>query len=94
MKGRQSAEYFHPCWNGDNHCGGCEVSSRVYVHPNGEHVVSSYDEAKEADGHHCSDHAHVAERFFFARVVCDDVRNHTKAGKDENVDFGVSEEPE
>ena len=57
-------------------------------------MVGPYDKAKEADGHYCSDHAHVAERFFFTRVVCDDVRNYTKAGEDENVDFGVSEESE
>ena len=94
MECGESAEYFYPRWNSDNHCSGCEVSSCVYVHPDREHVVGSHDKAKEADGHHCPDHAHVAERLFFARVVCDDVRDYTKAGEDQNVDFGVTKESE
>ena len=65
MKGGESAKYFYPCWNSDNHCCGRKVGPSVYVYSYREHVVGSYNEAKEADGHHCSDHAYIPERFFF-----------------------------
>lgn len=56
--------------------------------------MSSDDEAKESDSHHCSDHTHVSERFFLARVVSNNVGDYTEAWENKNVDFGVPEEPE
>lgn len=73
MKSRKSAKDFNTGWDGNNYCSGCEVSSRVYVHPDCKHVVGSDDKPQEANGHHGSDYSHVAERFFFASVVGDNV---------------------
>ena len=57
-------------------------------------MVGPYDKPEKADSHYCSDHAHVAERFFFSSVIGDDVGDHSKAGQDEDVHLWVSEESE
>lgn len=94
MEGGKSAEYFNSCWDGNDYCCRCKICSCVYIYAYSKHVVSSYDEAEKANSHYCSDHAYVSERFFFARVVGDNVRDYTEAREDEDIDFRVSEESE
>lgn len=81
MKGGQSAENFDPRGDGNNHSGGSEVGTRIYVHSDREHVVGSYDKPEEANCYHGSDHAHVAEGLFFTGVVGYDMGDHSKAGE-------------
>ena len=57
-------------------------------------MVGPYNKPKESDGHYCSDHAHIPERFFLAGVISYDVGDHAKSGKDKDVDFRVTEESE
>jgi len=90
----KSTENFHPGRDGNNYCSGSEVGPGVYIHSDCKHVVGPYNEAKEADGHYCSDHSHVAERFFFAGVISYNVGNYSKAGKNKNIYFGMAKESE
>lgn len=90
---RQSAKDFNSRRNGNNHRGRREVGARVHIEANGVHVMGSYNEAKETDGEHGVDHSQVAKDRF-VRVTFDDVANDSKAGKNKNVDFGMSEESE
>jgi len=94
MEGGQSAKYFYARWDSNDYSCGCEVCSCIYIHPHGKHMVGSDDEAKESDGHHCSHYSHVSERFFFTRVVGDDVGDYAEPWQDENIYFRVSEESE
>lgn len=57
-------------------------------------MVCPYNEAQEANGHYCSDYAHVSKGFFFPGVIGYDVGDYSKSREDENVHFGVPEESE
>lgn len=92
MQGCESAKHFYTGGDGDNYCGGCKVGSCVYVYANCEHVMGSNNEPQKADGHYGSDHAHVAERFFFASIVGNNVRDYAESGKNQNINFRVAKE--
>lgn len=57
-------------------------------------MVGSYDKAKKTNGHYSPHYSYVTKGFFFPGVVCNNVRDYTEPGKDENVNFWVSEESE
>lgn len=82
MECGESTENFYPGRDGNNYCGGSEVGPGVYVYSDCKHVVGSYNEAKEADSHYCSDHSYVTKWFFFARVVSYNMGDYSKAGED------------
>lgn len=94
MKGGQSAKNFYTGWDGNNYSCGCKVGSGVNVHSHCKYVVGSYDEAKEADGHHGSNHSYIPKGFFFPRVVCYNVGDYPKPWKNKNIYFGVAKESE
>ena len=86
-------EDLHARRHRDDHGGGDEVALHVEAQAGGVHVVGPHDEADEADGDHGVDHAEIAEDRL-AREGRDDVADDAEARQDQDVDFGVTEEPE
>ena len=56
-------------------------------------MVRPDDEAQNTDRDHCIDHRQIAKDWLFAESR-DDVAHDTKAGDDDDVNFGVAEEPQ
>lgn len=90
----QSAEHFNSCGDSNYHGSSREVSTRVTVHSNCKHVVSSDEKTEDSNGKHSIDHAQVPESLFFSGVVRDDMRDDAEARKDQNINFWVTEESE
>jgi hypothetical protein len=60
------AKDFDSCRYRDNH-GGCrEISSRIDIHTNSEHMMSSYDKTKKPNGKHSVDHTEITENGWMA----------------------------
>ncbi len=91
--GGDPAEDLHARGHGDHHRRGDEVALHVERQAGGVHVVCPHDEADAADGDHRVDHRHVAEDRLAAEGR-DDVADDAKARQDQDVHFGVAEEPE
>ena len=65
----------------------------VGAHANGEHVVSPDAHADETDRDSCGNHDGIAEDGL-ARKDRNDLGGESEAGNDEDVDFGMAEDPE
>jgi len=89
----QPAEYFHSCWNCNNHCCCCEIHARVYVQSDSVHVVCSDNEPQKSDTDHCIHHRNVTE-YTLVSHFAQHVANDTKPWKNQNVHFWVTKESE
>src|SRR3546814_8497282 len=86
-------EYLHPRRHGNNHRCRSEVHLHVHGQARGEHVVRPDDEADYTNRDHGIGHAQISEDRLAAEGG-DDLAYDTKARKDHDVNFGVTEEPE
>ena len=88
----QPTEYFHPRWNGNNHCCSCEIHTRVDVQSNSVHVVCSDDKSKKSDTNHCIHHRNVTEDALVSHLS-QHVANDTKPWKNKNIHFRMAKKP-
>ena len=56
--------------------------------------MCSNNKPEKANCYYSSDYTHVAKGFFLPRIVGHDVRNHSKARKNEDIHLRVPEESE
>src|SRR3546814_2461038 len=84
-------EYLHPRRHGNNHRCRSEVHLHVHGQARGEHVVRPDDEADYTNRDHGIGHAQISEDRLAAEGG-DDLAYDTKARKDHDVNFGVTEE--
>lgn len=56
--------------------------------------MCSDNKPEQANSYYRSHYSHIAEGFFLTSVVSDDMGDYSKAGKNKNIYFWVSEEPE
>src|SRR3546814_9571930 len=77
----------------NNHRCRSEVHLHVHGQARGEHVVRTDDEADYTNRDHGIGHAQISEDRLAAEGG-DDLAYDTKARKDHDVNFGVTEEPE
>src|SRR5450432_504371 len=91
--GGDPGEDLHSGRHRDHHGGGDEIGLRRRRHANGVHVVRPNDKTDAADRDHRIGHAEIAEHRLLGEGR-DDLADHAEAGNDQDVDFGVTEEPE
>src|SRR6185312_1571957 len=77
----------------DDHGGEHEIGLRVHADARRVHVMRPDHEADHADGDHGVGHAEIAEHRLLGEGG-DDLAHHAEAGDDEDVHFGMAEEPE
>ena len=91
--GGDPREDFHAGRHRDHHGGGDEIGLRRARHAHRVHVVRPHHEADAADRDHRIGHAEIAEHRLLGEGR-DDLADHAEAGQDQDVDFGMAEEPE
>src|SRR5262249_12097447 len=91
--GGDPRENLHAGRHRDHHGGEDEVGLGAGRHADRVHVVRPYDEADAADRHHRVGHAEIAEHRLAAEGG-HDLTDHAEARHDQDVDLGMTEEPE
>ena len=81
------------CWHRNDQGGRGEEEAKVRVHPTDIHVVSPYNKAERTNNDD-RPHHHAVAKNIFARVDTDEVRHNAKRRQRNNVNLGVTKEPE
>src|SRR5260370_26211336 len=84
---------FDSCWNSNHHRGQHKKGVGVRTHADGEHVVCPHAHTDESDPDRCRNHHRIPE-YRLPRKHGDDFRRDSERWNDQNVDLGMTEDPE